>query len=129
MTVYEALEKIPFKKREYFKWKHDIRYDQRLEKKSKEDFLRYVHMKTLNSFLKWEKTPEYRQLLMLLLEWRSTDDFEQIYDVVSNKAKEGDEKSIKLFLDLQKQIKQNAKAVKDLMGNDTEIEDDDDLAI
>jgi len=123
-TLDEALKQIPFKKNEYFKWKFDIRYDQRLPKKTKEEFLRYVNMKTLNSFTNWEKSPEYHALLQLLLQYRSTQDFEIIYSVVSKSAKDGDEKSIKLFIDLQKQINANVKLANAIFKK---MEDDDDI--
>ncbi|UOR12186.1 hypothetical protein [Halobacillus amylolyticus] len=130
MNIYEALESVQFEKREYFKWKHDIRYQQERGQKSEERFLAYVQRRTLNSFYQWEKTPEYKHLLMLLLEWRSTQDFEQIYEVVSKKAKDGDDKAVKLFLSLQKEINTNAKAVKALFENvDDEKEEEDDLEV
>lgn len=131
MNIYEALENIPNRnKREYFKWKFDIRYDRTRPKKTKEEFLKQVEKKTLNSFIKWEKTSEFRQLLTLYLDSKIANDLEEIYKVVSENAKKGDEKSIKLFLQLQKEISSHAKlALKALDNNDEEeeIEVDDGL--
>lgn len=130
MNIYEALEQLPHMKKLYFQWKHDIRFKQDLPKKSQEDFLKEVNRKTLDGFIKWERTAEYKQLLMLLLDSRIATDFEEIYKIVSNKAKEGDEKSIRLFLTLQKDIQQNAKmAAKTFNVIEQEFEEDDDLVL
>ncbi|GAA0366897.1 hypothetical protein [Bacillus horti] len=130
MNIYDALKNVrDWKKREYFKWKHDIRYDQRLEKKTEEQFLKSVDKKTMNPYLAWERSPEYKGLLAIYLDSRMANDLEEIYSVVSTKAKEGDSNSVKLFLSLHKEIQQHAKnadkAFKDISDND-ETEDEDD---
>ncbi len=127
MNIYEALSNVKdWRKREYFKWKHNIRYDQRLEKRSEEDFLRYVGRKTMNPFLEFERSPEYKQLLMVYLDSQVANDFDEIYNVVSEKAKQGDEKSIRLFLSMQKDIQSNAKvAAKSLQFVEDDMADDE----
>lgn len=131
MNIHEALQAIPFKKREYFKWKHNIQFDQSAPAKTEEEFLKSVELKTLNTFHRWERTQEYKSLLLLLLESKVANDLEDIYKIVTDKAKEGDEKSIRLFLSMQKDIQQNAKlAVKTFtVVEDEEIEEDDDLVL
>jgi hypothetical protein len=124
MNIYEALKKLPLRKREYFKWKFNLRYDQRLPKKSPEEFLKYLELKTFNSLLEWEKTEEYRNLLAIYLNTRFDHDLEEIYSSLSDKAKQGDEKSIRLLLQLGKEIKQYAKEAKMQMMSKT---DDDEL--
>lgn len=109
MNIFDALDQLPNEKKLYFSWKHDVRFRRGIPKKSEEDFLREVNRKTLDGFIKWEKTTEYKQLLMLLLDSKIANDFEEIYQIVTNKAKEGDEKSIRLFLTLHKEIQSNAK--------------------
>ncbi|MEK4949101.1 hypothetical protein NST12_01765 [Bacillus sp. FSL W8-1127] len=110
MNIYEALKQINWKKREYFKYKFpDLRWDKSIPPKTKEDFLRYVGNKTINSFERWEKTQEFKNLVMLYLETKVADDFKEIYSIVVDKSKKGDEKAIKLFLQLQKEVQQNAK--------------------
>lgn len=110
MNIYEALNNIKNrKKREYFKWKFDLRYDQRLPKKTEDEFLKQVEMRTLNSFLEWEKSEEYRNLLAIYLNTRFDQDLEEIYSSLADKAKEGDEKSIKLLLQMGKEIKEYSK--------------------
>lgn len=109
---------------EYFKWKHDIRYDQRLEKKTEEEFLKSVQRKTMNSFISWERTAEYKKLLTLLLESKLADDMEEIYNIVTENAKKGDDKAVRLFLQLQKEIVSNAKVAKEAFKV-TEIAEED----
>ncbi|MBL5769329.1 hypothetical protein [Heyndrickxia sporothermodurans] len=61
------------------------------------------------------------------MESKVANDFDDIYRIVTEKAKEGDEKSIRLFLSMQKDIQSNAKlAAKTFeMVEDDEQEDDD----
>lgn len=129
MNIYDALAQVTdWRKREYFKWKYNIRYDQRLPKKTDEEFLRYVGRKTLNGFLEWEKSTEYKELVAIYLNSRISNDFYEIYEVISEKAKKGDEKSVKLFLQLQKEISNHAKvATRSVVDEEDEqnIESDD----
>lgn len=61
---------------------------------------------------------------MLYLDYRVSDDYQEIYNLVTEKAKEtGDPQTVKLFLQLQKDIKSNAKLVK--QNFKAEIEDDE----
>lgn len=125
ITLEEMLKKVNHKKAEYFKWKFDIRYDQRLPKKTEDEFLKYVNARTLNAFINWEKDPEYKALLQLYLDYKSTQDFEEIYNLVSEKAKtDGNDKDVKLFLQLKKEIKDNQFIVKEIFKEDeNEIDD------
>lgn len=66
VTLHEALKQISWDKAEYFKWKYpDARFDQRLPIKTEEEFLRVVSKKTINTYLRWEKTQEYKALVAL----------------------------------------------------------------
>lgn len=53
---------------------------------------------------KWEKTEQYHNLVNIMIESQAGKDLEDIYAIVKEKALTGDEKSIKLLLDLQKQV-------------------------
>lgn len=104
MDIYKALEAVPYKKREYFKWRFDL-YVNRTEELSEEELCQKLDVKTLNHMKKWEKSSEYLMLTNLYLESRMANDLEQIYQVTAERATEGDEKAIKLLLDLQKQVR------------------------
>lgn len=130
MNIYNALKNVgDWRKREYFKWKHDIRYDQRLEKKTDEEFVKFIGRKTLNPYIAWERSAEYKGLLAIYLDSRMANDLEKIYSVVSAKAKEGDANCVKLFLSLHKEIQQHAKVANrtfnDISENEDGIEDDE----
>ncbi|MFB4473325.1 hypothetical protein ACDI16_10290 [Oceanobacillus caeni] len=126
MLLNDALKKVFWKKAEYFKWKFDIRYDQRIPKKTEEELMRYVDVKTMNSFYDWERTPEYKALLQLYMDFKATQDFEEIYNLISQRAKEkGEDKDVKLFLQLKKEIKENQRIVNEIFKDNDEVEDDD----
>lgn len=130
MNIYEALKKTEGKKRAYFEWKHDIRFVQDAPKKSEDDFLKTVGLKTLNGFIRWEKSQEYKNLVLLLLDSKVANDYDVIYKNIVDKAKDGDEKFIRLFLSIQKDIQSNAKlAAKTFNVVEEESEENDDLVL
>jgi len=125
VNIYEALQSVSYKKRQYFLWKHDINWDRRKPPKSEVDFMRSVGAKTMNGFIAFEKTEDYRRLMAIYLNTRFDNDLAQIYDSLSEKAKDGDEKSVKLLLQLGKDIKQYAKeAAREFSAVDDQEEDD-----
>lgn len=131
MNIYDALKHVPWKKAEYFKWKHNIRYDQSLPKKTEQEFLRLVGLKSLNSFLAWEKSSQYKRLLSIYLNGLIANDLDEIYKKVAEKAKTGDPNSVKLFLQLQKNIGDFAKIAEKALIKDEEeeMEQDDGLEL
>lgn len=130
MNIYEALKQTEGKKRAYFEWKHDIRFVQDAPKKSEDDFLKTVGLKTLNGFIRWEKSQEYKNLVLLLLDSKVANDYDVIYKNIVDKAKDGDEKFIRLFLSIQKDIQSNAKlAAKTFNVVEEESEENDELVL
>lgn len=125
MNIYDVLKEVPFHKRQYFTWKHDIRFDRSIPKKSEEELLKEINRKTLNGLIRWEKTAEYRGLVLLLIESRIANDMEEIYEVTSKKAREGDERAIKLLLDLHKKAQENAKLMFKQVKEESHYNDDD----
>ncbi|MCB7071392.1 hypothetical protein LIZ76_15815 [Caldibacillus sp. 210928-DFI.2.22] len=124
-TIFEALKQIDWQKAEYFRYKFpDLRYYQERPLKTEKEFLHSVNRKSMNPFLKWEKTDEYKSLLMLYLSTKISDDFMDIYNITIDNAKKGDEKAIKIFLQLQREIQQNAKAAGKLFEK-VEIEEEE----
>lgn len=111
MDIYKALDSVSYKKQEYFKWKFGL-YVNRTEEQTEQELCEKLGVKTLNHMRKWEKSSEYLTLVNLYLESRIANDLEQIYEVTAEKALSGDEKSIKLLLDLQKQIRTFNKEIK-----------------
>ncbi len=131
MNIHEALKSVNWDRAEYFKYKFpQVRFDQNLPQKSEEEFLKIVGKKTMNPYIRWEKTEEYKALVALMLQSRSADDLQMIYDIVVENAKTGDDKSVKLFMALQKEIDGYAKmASKSINVKESKEEDDDDLIL
>lgn len=127
MELNEALKQIKFEYALYFKWKFpDLRFDQSEPVKTEKEFLKSVQRKSMNSFKRWERTQEYKALVTLYLNTKVIKDYEEIYQIVSSQAKQGDEKSIKLFIALQKELQSQTKLAASYFSHvDDEVEDDD----
>ena len=125
MNIYQALDKLPWKKKEYFLWKFDL-YVLRSGTISEEELCKRIKSKSLSYMRKWEKTPEYLALVNLYIESQSAKDLEDIYSIVKEKALTGDEKSIKLLMDIQKQAHTFNKTVN--LSNKKEQNDTDPYA-
>lgn len=131
MNIHDALKAIAWDRAEYFKYKFPaVRFDQTKGIKTQEDFLRVVNKKTMNPYLRWEKTQEYKALVALMLQSRTADDLQEVYNVVAENAKTGDDKAVKLFLALTREIDAHAKiAMKSMERFEEDDEEDDDLII
>lgn len=129
-TLKEELKKVARENMAYFNWKFpDTRYDQTLEVKTEEEFLRTVGRKTLNGFLEWEKTPEYSNLVALYLQSKIMNDIHEIYTIVREKALTGDDKSVKLLLQLNKEVNTIVKESLRMKHIDSDEEVDDGLVL
>ncbi|WP_346234435.1 hypothetical protein MKY04_11955 [Lysinibacillus telephonicus] len=130
MNIHEALKSVQWDRAEYFKYKFpQVRFDQSKPQKSEEEFLKVVGKKTMNPYTRWEKSEEYKALVSLMLQGRSADDLQEVYEVVVANAKTGDDKAVKLFMALQKEIDSYAKmAIKSIEVKE-EDEDADDLIL
>lgn len=124
MDIYTELGKLSWKKADYFKWKFGL-YVNKTEYVSEEEMCKHLRIHTLNHMRKWEKSQEYLTLVNLYIESQIANDLEQIYKVVSEKAITGDEKSIKLLLDVQKQVRAFNREIKPtLQSNKSNAFDD-----
>lgn len=110
--LYERLRGLTWKKSLYFKWKHDLEYRKHEPKKTEEELMNTLQVKSMNEYIKWENTGEYLELVNLLLATRFAEDLEKSYKAVSEKAHEGDSVSVKLMIDMQKFITATNKANK-----------------
>ena len=137
LTLKKALCNIKLEKRYYFMWKHGMKtwardYSTITEEQFKEKYCKGSKIKYKN-LQDWEKTEEYQNLLNLKMAESMTEDIYNIYNIVKDKAIEGDDKAIKTLLMLQKEIKGNLKnmdkKVKDSEPEEEEIEEDDGLEI
>ena len=130
ISITEALKYITPKKASYFKWKFGIGYKDSLNNMTWDEFTdTYGITKNKNEYEKWERTPEYNYLVNIYLNNQAANDLLETYNIVREKAKTGDEKQIKLMLELQKQIKTNAKESAKLLTKKDEQEKDDGLIV
>ncbi|MBT2277238.1 hypothetical protein J7E51_04445 [Priestia megaterium] len=117
MNIYDALKEIESKKAEYFKWKHDLRFNRTTPKKTEEEFLKVVDRKTMNGFIKWEKSQEYKALLLLMLGTQTANDLHEVYQAVLEKAKQGED--VNNFIKLHKEINESAKIATEIFNKPT----------
>ena len=135
MNINQALSKLDWRKRAYFMRKFQIRSPKNAHilDMSDEEFLKWADRQSFIVFENWEQTDEYFELYMLYMKGKMQRDLEAIYDVVSDKAKQGDEKAVKLFLQLHKDMNQLQKVMnrtnKTKKEKIQQEEDDDDLEI
>lgn len=130
MNIQEALKQVRWENAMYFKYKFpDLAFDKSKPLKTEEQFLKSVQRQTMNSFYRWEKTDQYKMLVTLYLNTKAIQDYEDIYKIVSEQAKKGDEKSIKLFIQLQKDLQQQSKLAKQYFTKVNEVADDDGLSL
>lgn len=126
MTINEALQQIPWKKAEYFRYRFpDCRFFDS-EQITEEQFLNRVGLKTLATFERWERTAEWKSLVALYLESQFANNLLTIFQVVKNRALEGEDKAVKLYLQLGKEIEQLAKAAPSMLAKKKGKEQDDD---
>lgn len=131
LTLKKALCNIKLEKRYYFMWKHKMKtwavdYSSLTEEQFKEKYCKNSEIKYKN-LQDWEKTEEYQNLLNLKMSEKMTEDIYNIYNIVKDKALQGDDKAIKTLLMLQKEIKSNLKNMDKKVKEEPEeeeIEDD-----
>ncbi|ABO50647.1 conserved hypothetical protein [Desulforamulus reducens MI-1] len=122
-----ALSKISEKKRKYFRWKFNIPFGGRpMNQTTIEEICKYTNVKNPQYFSDWEKTTEYEYLVNIYLNSKTANDLLEIYNIVAEKAKQGDAKAIDTLLKLQKEIQANIKSAK---RKEKDIADDDGLEL
>jgi len=117
----------------YFMWRNGLSNSNRdFSELTEQDIIeKYCKgsMKKYGNLKQWENTEEYAELMNLLLLERSNKDFVEIYNAVSEKAKQGDDKAVKTFLALQNEIRKSVKNKKSNKAEQEEVEEDDDLIL
>lgn len=119
----------------YFCWKNKIDNSQtKFSEMTKENFMERYHfseyMMDMYSTI-WEDADEYNVIYGLLMELRSKRDLYKIYNVVKDKALKGDDKAVKTFLLLKKEInKKDIDINSNVPQKDNEVKNEiDDLDI
>lgn len=122
--LYDILRQLADWKRSWFVFKFpDLKLTYRDKNTTLDEFLKHNHKKTDARFRKWETTEEYKNLVALALDARATDDLIKMYEAVKKDAVTGNEKSVKLMLQLQKEIaERKEKAIKAFTSKDNCID-------
>lgn len=117
ITLEQAVKKLPPDLQAYLKFKfpNDIA-NKGIVYASEEEFLKARGKKTMLRYKQFEQTPHYQAIVTMIYLNRAMRDLQEIYDKVVEQAKNGDEKAIKLFLLLQKEMKQSIKGVDKLFS-------------
>ncbi|SFA52381.1 hypothetical protein SAMN05216169_103225 [Anoxybacillus pushchinoensis] len=129
--IHKALEKIDWRKRAYFMRKFQIRTakNAHILNMTDEEFLQWADRRSFTVFHNWEQTDEYFELYMLYMKGKMQRDLETVYDIVSEKAKQGDEKAVRMFLQIHKDMAQLQKAMNRTQTKHEEVQEEDDLEI
>lgn len=123
----EALSKLNPKVRKYFRWKFNIPFQGRPMKQTTiEEICTYTGVRNHQFFADWEQTDEYKNLVNIYLNSKTANDLLDIYNAISEKAKQGNDKAIDTLLKLQKEIQANIKSAK---RKEKDIADDDGLEL
>lgn len=123
MTVYEALKQLPPKKRIYVKWKFGLFFDQERQM-TEEELMKQLGVKTLNSYIRWERDDDYKNFVSIYLASKTAQDMLDIYETVKSKASNGDMKAIEMMLKLQREFNANKKQAEAYFAEDEDEEDD-----
>lgn len=100
----------------YFCWKNKVdNIDTKFSQMTREQFMKkyptYITERGMSLYKCWENTDEYLNLYNLLMQEQSIKDLYNIYNVVRDKALKGDDKSVKTFLLLKKELSKKSNAI------------------
>lgn len=125
--IRKVINEMAFDKKLYVYYKFpELRMKNVGYQSTKEELLKATDRKTMDGFKTWEKTPEYNMFLALYLEQKAIKDIYEIYEVIKTDALKGDEKSVKLLLSLNKEIKNIVNSNKEtLLKESKELEEED----
>lgn len=125
MTIYEVLKKLPYKKQIYIKWKFNIWMDKE-KRMSEEEFLKQVDLKTMGTYNRWERTPEFRHVQSIVLATKQANDLLTIYENLKKKVEaDPNPKDIEMMLKLMKEINLHNKEAEKYFSADDEDEEDE----
>lgn len=113
-TIFQELNLMKNQRKSfYFMWKNKLKNSKNdYSKLSREEFTsKYLNGNELSfkRLEQWERTEQYNNLMNVLLNEQIQADIYEVYDVVREKALQGDDKAIKILLLLQKEFKKNNK--------------------
>lgn len=134
MTLLSALNKLrPYDKAKYFLWKHKMR-------NTKTDFSKFSKKQFIEKYLNgredrfaylqlWETSEEYSEIANLMLAERVPNDLIEIYNTVREKALAGEDKAVRTFLTLSKELEQRLKRLEEAKVQEKEEQEEEEELI
>lgn len=109
--LVNALSKLPERKQIYVKYRFNLWFD-RNKVMDEATFLKRVGLKTMDSFLRWEKSEEFLHITTLVLQSRQSNDLLEMYEKVKKniEGENPDKKDLEFMMKLMDKINQNAKS-------------------
>lgn len=133
MTIEEMLKQLPYKKGLYIKYKFNLWFG-REQPLAEKDFLRMVDLKSLNTFIRWERTAEFKHVTSIVLGAKQAEDLILIYNLCKKKvenSKSPEPKDIDMLLKLNKEINLHKKEAESYFKSNStdQQEEHDDLEL
>ncbi|WP_394175597.1 hypothetical protein [Guptibacillus hwajinpoensis] len=130
MNIHDALNELPFMYQAWFKYRFPTLWFDGKER-TLEQVLKTTNRKTDMGFKRWEKSEQFKNLVVLYLSSQTAEDLIAMYNTVRDKAcDQGDDKAVKLLLQLQKEIEHHRKqAIAAFKIVKDEVEEEDDLEL
>ncbi|OMD43020.1 hypothetical protein [Paenibacillus odorifer] len=127
MTIYDVLKKLPYKKQLYIKYKFNI-WMQHERNMTEEEFLKQVDLKGMGTYYRWERSPEYKHIVSIVLAAKQANDLLTIYENLKKKVEsDPNPKDIEMMLKLMKEINLHNKEAERFFSASGKDEEDDDL--
>lgn len=130
MTVEEMLKQLPYKRALYIKYKFNLWFG-REKPPTEKEFLKMVDLKTMNGYVRWERTAEFKHITSIVLATKQAEDLILIYNLCKKKVENSNSpepKDIDMLLKLQKEINLHKKEAENYFkrhGTDQQEEHDD----
>ncbi|KOP64099.1 hypothetical protein AMS62_01705 [Bacillus sp. FJAT-18019] len=129
MTIYDVLKKLPYKKQLYVKYKFNLWMDREREM-SEEEFLKQVDLKTMGTYYRWERTPEFKHITSIVLATKQANDLLEIYEQLKIKVESNpNPKDIEMMLKLMKEINLHSKEAEKFFAKSDEEDEYEDLEL
>jgi len=125
MTIYDVLKKLPYKKQLYVKYRFNLWFNNERQM-SEEELLHQCGLKTMGTFHRWERTPEFKHITSIVLATKQANDLLTIYENLKAKVESNpNPKDIEMMLKLMKEINLHNKEAERFFSDSDEEESDE----
>jgi hypothetical protein len=125
MTIYDVLKKLPYKKQLYVKYRFNLWFNNE-RRMSEEELLHQCGLKTMGTFNRWERTPEFKHITSIVLATKQANDLLTIYENLKAKVESNpNPKDIEMMLKLMKEINLYSREAEKFFSDvEDDVEDD-----